>query len=48
LKWIKLLIDYANRNNIILELNKKNGNGGNPLLKANDNSNIFLIIIIVL
>ncbi|KAL6631931.1 hypothetical protein U3516DRAFT_887388 [Neocallimastix sp. 'constans'] len=33
-EMIKLLIDYANNNNIILEMNEKDKNGNCPLLEA--------------
>eukprot|EP00833_Pecoramyces_ruminatium_P015611 jgi/Orpsp1_1/1189643/evm.model.d7180000073421.1 len=44
---IKLLIEYANKYNIILQLNKKNQNGSFPLSEAIDNDNIEIIKLLI-
>jgi len=36
IELIKLLIDYANKNKIILELNEKDEDGYNPIMKFNN------------
>jgi len=48
LKMIELLIDYANKNNIILELNEKDcDNGEFPLIVACKRNNIAMVHLII-
>eukprot|EP00833_Pecoramyces_ruminatium_P012007 jgi/Orpsp1_1/1186039/evm.model.c7180000096583.2 len=44
---VKLLIDYANENNIILELNEKNEFGDFPLLMAINKYNIEMVKLLI-
>jgi len=43
----KLLIEYANQHQIILELNEKNENGYYPLLEAIDYNNIDIVKLLI-
>jgi len=47
IEMVQLLIDYANKINIILELNKKDSNGNYPLLWACNNNNIEMVQLII-
>jgi len=40
---VELLIDYADKNNIILELNKKDRYGNYPFLKAKSYNNTRIV-----
>jgi ankyrin repeat protein len=44
---VQLLIDYANKNKIILNLNEKNENGWYPLLRATDKNNIEMVQLLI-
>jgi len=43
MKMIQLLIDYINKNSLIMELNKKVNDGYYPFLKVIDNNNIEIV-----
>jgi len=45
---IKLLIEYANENNIILDLNEKNKYRYYPILEAINKNNIEIIKLLIL
>jgi len=44
---VQLLIDYANKNNIILELNEKNKEGDYPLLLAIIKNNVDIVQLLI-
>eukprot|EP00833_Pecoramyces_ruminatium_P012474 jgi/Orpsp1_1/1186506/evm.model.d7180000051081.1 len=44
---VKLLIEYANQHQIILELNEKNDYGNYPLLEAINNNNIEIVKLLI-
>jgi len=44
---VKLLVDYVNKNNLILEINKKNKNGKHPLLSATRTNNIEITKLLI-
>jgi len=44
---VQLLIDYANKNNIILELNEKDKDGNYPLLYACYKNNIEMVQLFI-
>ena len=44
---VKLLIDYANKNNIVLKINKQDNNECYPLLWATDNNNIEIVKLLI-
>jgi len=47
IEMVQLLINYANKNNIFLELNEKNNNGNYPLLWACNNNNIEMVQLLI-
>ena len=44
---VHLLIDYANKNNIVLELNNRNLQGNNPLIWAIIRNNIEMVQLLI-
>jgi len=44
---VQLLIDYANKNKIILELNEKSCHGYTPIFEAIQNNNIEMFKLLV-
>ncbi|KAL6632930.1 ankyrin, partial [Neocallimastix sp. 'constans'] len=47
IEMIKLLIDYANKNNIVLKINERENNGDYPLFRATFNNNTEIVKLLI-